>query len=227
MKNSVPFSCCTNAEVTVAKELQVTKVPETPEEPEISSSGPRIIVISCDIDEEIIGEIMGRLAELNEDSHAPIRLQIFSGGGSLHAGWALYDLLTTSPSPIVTEAYGYAGSAAATIFEGGVLRLLSPNATLMIHQTQRMVCEGTMLTIKELRTMAAEMTAHQSVIERMLARRTKQPIAKIREWCAEEKEFTAVEALKFGFADHILPANRPVLLAQTTGKKRFRARAKK
>lgn len=67
----------------------------------------------------------------------PITLYITSPGGSLFAGWALYDTLRTASSQgheVVTVLRGYAASMAGVLYLAGDTRLIGSEAHLMIHE---------------------------------------------------------------------------------------------
>jgi ATP-dependent Clp protease protease subunit len=180
------------------------------EEPtlEIESGHPRVITVAGVIDSDTVEKVADQLAALNAESDDVIMVQISSSGGHLQSGWALHDLFGTNASPVVTAGFGYVGSAATIAFQGGALRLLAPNAKLMIHLVGFSTGGDASFDLREIRKQLEEMAGLQRDIERLFARRTGQPIVKIREWCAEETEFSARQAVKAGFADRVLRTRR-------------------
>lgn len=168
---------------------------------------PRVITVAGHINSDAVEKVAEQLAGLNHESDDMIAVQFSSPGGSLQDGWALHDLFATNVSPIITVGFGYVGSAATIAFQGGVLRLISPNAKLMIHQVGMMV-ENAKFDVTDMRKQLKEMEGLQRAIERLFAKRSGNPIARIREWCEEEKEFSAREAVRSGFADRMLKARR-------------------
>lgn len=169
---------------------------------------PRVITVAGPIDSDTVERVADQLAGLNHESPVPIAVQFSSPGGSLQDGWALHDLFATNASPIITVGFGYVGSAATIAFQAGILRLISPNAKLMIHQVGFSVEHGS-FDVTEMRKQLKEMEGLQRDIERLFARRTGNPITVIRAWCDEEKEFSARAAVRAGFADQVLKARRP------------------
>lgn len=184
---------------------------QQPQEQEvrIETGHPRIITVAGVIDAETVEQVAGQLAVLNAESDEPILVQLSSSGGHLQSGWALHDLFGTNAAPVITAGFGYVGSAATIAFQGGVVRLLSPNAKLMIHLVGFSTGGDASFDLGDLRKQLKEMSGLQADIERLLARRTGQPLAKIRAWCAKETEFSAREAVKSGFADKVLNIRRP------------------
>lgn len=169
---------------------------------------PRVITVAGAIDADTVERVAEQLAGLNHESPEVIAVQFSSPGGSLQHGWALHDLFATNASPVITAGFGYVGSAATIAFQAGILRLISPNAKLMIHQVGFSV-EHASFDVSELRKQLDEMEGLQRDIERLFARRSGNSIKTVRAWCNEEKEFTAREAVKSGFADQVLKARRP------------------
>ena len=187
------------------------RTPSKPEHEQIAtveSGHPRCITIAGPIMSETVEQIADHLALLNAESDEPIVVQITSAGGSIIAGWALHDLFLTNSAPVVTVGFGYVGSAAAVAFQSGVARLISPNTKFMIHEVSLSLGEDASLDEKRIRKELGEMVGLQRNIERMFAKRTGQPIARIRAWCKAETEFTAREAVKHGFADKVLRGRR-------------------
>lgn len=174
----------------------------------VETGHPRVITIVGTIAAETVERVADQLALLNAESSDPIVVQISSGGGSIIAGWAIHDMFLTSAAPIITAGFGYVGSAATVIFQAGLARLLSPNTRLMIHEISRSLTEGTDFDKAGLREELREMSRLQRDIERMFAKRTGQPIDRIRDWCEDETAFSAREAVKHGFADKVLHGRR-------------------
>lgn len=175
----------------------------------IETGHPRVITIAGVIDADVVEKVADQLAGLNAESEGPIVVQISSSGGHLQSGWALHDMFGTNASPVITAGFGYVGSAATVAFQGGVARFLSPNAKLMIHLVGFSTGGDASFDLSDVRTQLKEMTELQRDIERLLARRTGQSLAKIRAWCAKETEFSARQAVKAGFADKVLAIRRP------------------
>lgn len=169
---------------------------------------PRVITVAGPIDSETVERVADQLAGLNHESPEPIAVQFSSPGGSLQDGWALHDLFSTNASPIIAVGFGYVGSAATIAFQAGILRLISPNAKMMIHQVG-FTAEHSSFDVTEMRKQLKEMEGLQRHIERLFARRTGNPITVIRAWCDEEKEFSARAAVSAGFADQVLKERRP------------------
>ncbi|HSD12220.1 MAG TPA: ATP-dependent Clp protease proteolytic subunit [Patescibacteria group bacterium] len=176
---------------------------------QMEAGHPRVITVAGIIDAETVERVADQLAGLNAESNDLIMVQLSSSGGHLQSGWALHDLFGTNASPVVTAGFGYVGSAATVAFQGGALRFLSPNAKLMIHLVGFSTGGDASFDLSDVRKQLKEMSELQRDIERLFARRTGQPLAKIRAWCTKETEFSARQAVKAGFADKVLRLRRP------------------
>jgi len=140
-------------------------------------------------------------AFLNENHTAPeIDVLISSLGGSAHEGLALYEALKAFPGKVTTIAIGVVASAAAIVFMAGSRRRIAPTAGLMFHEPRFRSATGTSTELRKLADRNDQITDKFVGILRTTSR---QSDAKIRAWLADEKWFTAQEALKFGFATEI------------------------
>ena len=83
---------------------------------------------------KIIKEDNEQEEKLKEYKREPIELYINSFGGSVYDAFSLIDIIIHSNTPIHTICTGYAMSAGFLIFICGAKRLMTPHATLMIHQ---------------------------------------------------------------------------------------------
>lgn len=152
---------------------------------------------------------------LNSVNSEPIKLFIDSCGGSGDVAQLVSDNVRNSVAPIHGIVIGVAYSAGFTILQACHWRLAYPNAKLMFH--------GGSLTIPVDSVMNAEFNSpatielKKSQVSRLkkrissfrkemkkIARRSGQPLKKIKKWWQVERHFTAKEAKKFGFIDEII-----------------------
>lgn len=105
----------------------------------------RIIMMSCDVDQKEVGDIIQDILEINEDDdkaeaknskyvRRPIKLIINSGGGSIYDGLGLIDAMDGSKTPVYTYCYGQAMSMGMVIFVCGHYRYMGKYATIMYHE---------------------------------------------------------------------------------------------
>lgn len=95
-------------------------------------------VMLCDaVDSKLAETIIKKLWYLDlQDPKAPILLVINSPGGSVDAGFAIWDQIKMIKAPVTTLITGLAASIASIIALAGApnRRFATPNSRIMIHQ---------------------------------------------------------------------------------------------
>ena len=96
-----------------------------------------IIFIGTPIDDHVANLATAQMLFLQaEDPEKDIQLYINSPGGSITAGFAIYDTMQFVKPDVVTTCVGQAASIAAVLLVGGApkKRFALPNARILIHQ---------------------------------------------------------------------------------------------
>jgi ATP-dependent Clp protease protease subunit len=167
----------------------------------------RTLVLSCDMDEYIISELIASLLVLEkEDETAPVNLIIMSWGGSLADGLGLYDVMKSLSCPINTYAIGKACSAGALVLAAGTgLRAAYPSTRIMIHQPSG----GTHLgTVSDTRIAQDNDLSWKKLFLEALAESTGQTFKRISRDCERDKWMSATEAVEYGLVDEVVVAHR-------------------
>ena len=97
----------------------------------------RIIFLGEEVNEVTANLVVAQLLFLeSEDPGKDINLYINSPGGSVTAGWAIYDTMKYIKCDVSTICLGMAASMGAFLLAGGTKgkRMALPNAEIMIHQ---------------------------------------------------------------------------------------------
>ena len=97
----------------------------------------RIIFLGEEVNDVSANLIVAQLLFLeSEDPGKDIHLYINSPGGSVSAGWAIYDTMHYVKCDVSTICMGMAASMGAFLLAGGAKgkRFALPNAEIMIHQ---------------------------------------------------------------------------------------------
>lgn len=148
------------------------------------------------------------------DAQAPgkdIYLYINSSGGDITAGLAMYDTMRSLRSNVVTVSLGEASSMASLLLAGGTKgkRFALPNSRIMIHQP----LGGTWGQASEIAIAAKEILYLRSVLNRLLAESTGQPLKRIEVDSDRDFYLSAEQAKAYGIIDKVvskLPsASRP------------------
>lgn len=94
----------------------------------------RLIDLSGDIDEEKATQFIKNIRLLDFVDTGDIRVLINTSGGEVHQGLAIIDAIKECNSKVITHAVGPCWSMGACILQAGDIRLISANATIMIHE---------------------------------------------------------------------------------------------
>ena len=97
----------------------------------------RIIFLGEEVNEVTASLVVAQLLFLEaEDPEKDIQLYINSPGGSVTAGFAIYDTMQYIKCDVSTICIGMAASMGAFLLSGGTKgkRMALPNAEIMIHQ---------------------------------------------------------------------------------------------
>jgi len=97
----------------------------------------RILFLGQQIDDEIANQMIGIMLYLDsEDQNKPINMYINCPGGSVTAGFAMFDTMRHIKSEVSTINVGIAASMGSFLLVGGAKgkRLALPHSRVMIHQ---------------------------------------------------------------------------------------------
>ncbi len=97
----------------------------------------RIIMLSNEVNDDVASLVVSQMLFLeSQDPAKDIQLYINSPGGSVSAGFAIYDTMNYVKCDVSTICMGLAASMGAFLLAGGTKgkRFALPNAEIMIHQ---------------------------------------------------------------------------------------------
>ena len=122
-------------------------------------------------------------------------------GGSVSAGFAIYDTMKNCGCPVMTICNGMAASMAAFLLASGTkgMRYCMPHADVMIHQ----VMGGVQGQAADIEICAEQIKKKKHMMNQMLSEMTGQPVDKIRIDTDRDHYMNASEALAYGMVDHI------------------------
>ncbi len=186
-------------------------------------SKERVLFIDGAIDSEVSANICAMLMLLSlQDTEDKISIWLAaSPGGSADALLAIYDMMHKITPPIETVCIGSAASAAAIILAAGSkgLRCSTPNARIMLHETQVDLPPG---TASEISVSANEIKHLNDLVLEIMARHTGQPLSKIRRDMKYDRWMSPLKAKEYGIIDNIIvPAKEiPPLVKEKVGKNR-------
>ena len=163
----------------------------------------RIVFVGSPIDDQIANLVVAQLLHLESaDPDKDISLYINSPGGSVYAGFAIYDTMQFIKPDVVTICYGIAMSMGATLLVGGAAgkRYALPNSRILIHQASG----GAQGQSADIQIQAREIATLQSKLEEIFAERTGQDAETIKKDMDRDKFFDPEEAKSYGLVDHVI-----------------------
>lgn len=165
----------------------------------------RIIFLGEEVNDATASLVVAQMLFLEaEDPEKDIHLYINSPGGSVSAGFAIYDTMNFIKCDVSTICIGMAASMGAFLLAGGAKgkRLALPNAEIMIHQP----LGGAQGQVSEILIAAEHIQKTKANINRILAERTGKPVEVIAADSDRDNWKTAAEAAEYGLIDRVISA---------------------
>lgn len=163
----------------------------------------RIVFLGEEVDQVSANLVVAQLLFLeSEDPTKDISFYINSPGGSVTAGWAIYDTMQYIKCDVSTICMGMAASMGAFLLAGGTKgkRMALPNAEIMIHQPSG----GTQGQATEIQIAAEHILRTKKRLNEVLSANTGKPYDVIAEDTERDNWMTAEEALDYGLIDSVI-----------------------
>ena len=159
----------------------------------------RQIQLSGQVDNKLASRIVAQLLALEAaDSAAPITMFVNSPGGSVTAGFAIYDTLRFITPEVTIVCSGLTASIATIILLGApkARRLALPHTRLLIHQP--MIPATVYGPASDLEITAKELIKTRERLNGLLASETGQDLSRIEKDTNRDYWMTAEEAVEYG-----------------------------
>ena len=163
----------------------------------------RIIFLGTPIDDMVANLVVAQLLLLDsENPEKDIMLYINSPGGSVTAGFAIYDTMQHIRSDVSTICLGQAASMGAFLLSSGTKgkRLALPHSRVLIHQP----LVGAQGQATDIEIQAAEIIRIKKALNEILSQNTGQSLKKIEKDTDRDYIMTPEEALEYGMIDKII-----------------------
>ena len=163
----------------------------------------RIIFLGEEVNDTSASIIVAQLLFLEaEDPSKDIHLYINSPGGSVSAGFAIYDTMNYIKCDVSTICIGMAASMGAFLLSGGTKgkRFALPNSEIMIHQPSG----GARGQATEIQIVAENILKTKKKLNEILAANTGRSYEEIARDTERDNYMTAQEAKEYGLIDEIL-----------------------
>lgn len=163
----------------------------------------RIVMLYDEVNDVTAGLVVSQLLFLEaRDPEKDIQLYINSPGGSITAGFAIYDTMQYIKCDVSTICIGMAASMGAFLLSAGKKgkRIALPNSTVMIHQP----LGGFKGQATDIKIHSDWIISIKSRLNEMLSNATGQPLEKIKQDTERDNFMTAKEALDYGLIDRVI-----------------------
>ena len=163
----------------------------------------RIIFLGEEVNDVSANLIVAQLLFLeSEDPGKDIHLYINSPGGSVSAGWAIYDTMHYVKCDVSTICMCMAASMGAFLLAGGAKgkRFALPNAEIMIHQPSG----GAQGQASDIKIVADKIIDTRRKLNEHLAANTGQPLSVIEVDTERDHYMSAEEAKAYGLIDDVI-----------------------
>jgi ATP-dependent Clp protease, protease subunit len=162
----------------------------------------RVVFIVGPITEQTANLVVAQLLFLeSENPDKDISLYINSPGGSVSAGFAIFDTMQFVKPDVSSICIGVAASMGSFLLAAGAKgkRYSLPNSRIMIHQPMG----GVQGQAADIEIDAKEILYLRERLNKILSERTGQPVEKIAKDTDRDNFMSADDAVKYGLIDKI------------------------
>ena len=166
----------------------------------------RIIFLGEEVSDASASLITAQMLFLEaQDPNKDIQLYINSPGGSITAGFAIYDTMQYIKCDVSTICVGLAASFGAFLLAGGARgkRMALANSEIMIHQPA-IHGNGIQGQASDLKIMSEHIQKSKQKINRILAENTGRTVEEIARDTDRDYYMSADEALEYGLIDALI-----------------------
>ena len=163
-----------------------------------------IIFIGAPIDDALANLVIAQMLFLEaEDPDRDILLYLNSPGGSISAGFAIYDTMQFIKPDVQTYCIGQAASMAAMLLGAGTngKRFSLPNSRIIIHQPLMTGLGGQATDID---IHAREILRMRTRLSEILSQHTGQPLQRIQEDTERDYIMSADQSREYGIIDEVI-----------------------
>lgn len=167
----------------------------------------RIIFLGTQVDDYTANVIQAQLLYLDSaDSGKDISIYINSPGGSVYAGYGIYDTMQFINSNVSTICTGIAASMAAVLLVAGEKgkRFALKHSRVMIHQP----LGGAQGQASDIEITAREIGKIKKELYTIISDHSGQPFDKVAQDSDRDYWMTSAEAKEYGMVDEVLTKNK-------------------
>jgi ATP-dependent Clp protease protease subunit len=180
----------------------------------------RIVFVGTAINDQVANLIVAQLLFLNrEDPDRDINMYINSPGGSVYAGFAIYDAMELISAPVATYAIGLTASFGTVLLTAGAKgkRFALPNATIHMHQP--LIHGGIGGQASDVVIQANELVRQRERLYQILVETTGQTREVIERDADRDFFLDARKAVEYGIVDAVLNPTEAMAVRETAAKR--------
>ncbi len=163
----------------------------------------RIVMLTDEVNDTTASLVVAQLLYLEaQDPDKDISLYINSPGGSVSAGFSIYDTMNFIKCDVSTICLGMAASMGAFLLSAGAKgkRLALPNSVIMIHQP----LGGAQGQASDIKIHAEHILKTKAKLNAILAQNTGKPLEVIERDTDRDNFMSAEEAMAYGLIDKVI-----------------------
>jgi len=163
----------------------------------------RIVFLGTEVNDTVANLIIAQMFFLeSNDPDKDIHLYINSPGGSVSAGFGIYDVMQFVKCDVSTYCIGMAASMGAFLLSAGTKgkRFAMPHSRIMIHQP----LGGARGQASDIEIQAKEILYLRDQLNKILSNNTGQPIERIAKDTDRDNYLSAQQAKEYGLIDKVV-----------------------
>ncbi len=163
----------------------------------------RVIFLTGEINDAVADTVVAQLIYLEgKDPNKDISLYINSPGGSVTAGFAIYDTMNFIKCDVSTICIGMAASMGAFLLSSGAKgkRYALPNSEVMIHQP----LGGAQGQASDIKIQAEHIIKTKHRLNSILAENSGKPYEQVEKDTDRDNYLSAEEAKEYGLIDQVI-----------------------
>jgi ATP-dependent Clp protease protease subunit len=162
----------------------------------------RTLIISGEINQRLVAQVMGQLLAMADDSDKPINIFINSQGGHVESGDTIHDVIRFIRPQVRMIGTGWVASAGALIYVSVPRedRYALPNTRFLLHQP----AGGAGGTAADVEIEAREIIRMRERLNRIFARETGQSLERIESDTHRNFWLEASQALEYGLVGQVI-----------------------
>jgi ATP-dependent Clp protease protease subunit len=161
------------------------------------------VIFFADFRPETARALLTTMSECAERDAEEVHLLLGTGGGGVHAGIGVYNVLRGMPFRLMTHNTGNVASIGVAVYLAGDERLACPHSTFLLHGVTNEVPPNQAFGAKWFREQHDNMLASEKKINAILADRTKLTEKQLARFAETEQTKDAEAAVKNGIAHRI------------------------